>query len=169
MTEKQKEALKYKDYPEGSGGKSIYDLYFMEFEQYLEKYYRDPEYKQWERWYNKYIEPAFDPNRHSEMIKNFGYISDSIHDFTAQSEVFNDLKSDARLTEEIRQFIGFMAGSGFFKRYNLSLNEWFNMKNWSNPYTKDIENGMSINEILNCKYGINYFKISLTQMPHWNR
>ena len=81
------------------------------------------------------------------------------------------MKNDNRLTDEIKQFIGFLAGADegiFFKQYDLTIEQWFNMKNWHNPSIKN-EEGKSINEILSYPFGINYFKILLTQMPFWRR
>ena len=75
MTEQQKEALKYKDYPEGSGGKAIYDSLFIPFQEFLIKYYKTPSetkktsLHRFLRWQQKYIEPAFDKLRYKEMIK----------------------------------------------------------------------------------------------------
>ena len=39
MTEKER-VLKYKDYPEDSVGKRVYDSVFLPFQEYLKKYYR---------------------------------------------------------------------------------------------------------------------------------
>ncbi len=168
MTEEQKEALKYKDYPENSGGKAIYDMYFLPFQEYLNKYYTNPDLTGWERWKNKYITPAFDENRHYEMIKNFGYADKKFYDFDAQNKFYEQLKNDERIDDDIKQFIGFLAGTGFFKKYNLTLDQWFAMKNWANPYVPN-EKGMTINEILNYKYGNNLLRTNLPILNYWRR
>ena len=171
MTENQKEALKYKDYPENSGGKAIYDRYFLPFKKYLEKYYSDSEYEEWERWKKKYIESAFDENQHDEFIKNWGYVDKKYHHFNTQYQVYSQLKNDERLPEEVKKFIGFLAGvgEGFFNKYHITVEQWFNMKNWHNPNLPENEEGHTINEILSYPYGINYFKVLLIQMPYWKR
>lgn len=119
-------------------------------------------------WQTKYIKPAFDESKHEEMIKNFGYVSIEKYDFKLQQSYYNQTESDKRLTEDIKCFIGFMAGTGFFIKFNVSLNEWLAMKNWHNPYIKK-EDEKSINELLEYNYGINYIKVLLTQMPYWRR
>jgi hypothetical protein len=163
------EILKYKDYPEGSGGKNLYDKYFLPINEYIKKYYANPEYKEWDTWYKKYIEPAFNETRHDEMVKNFGYVSKERHDFEEQYKVYSLLKDRQNLSEEVKQFIGFLAGAGFFKKYGLTVGNWFNSKNWLNPNLEEADDKMTINEILNIPYGINYFKVLLTQMPFWRR
>lgn len=174
MTADQKEVLRFKDYPEGSGGKEIYDEYFMNFKDYLIKYYFNLEKMQkisweyWLQWYQRCIEPAFDENRHDEMIKNYGYVDKKYYDFHIQNETYMKLKQTGKIPDEINKFIGFMAGTGFFKRYNISVEQWLNMKNWQNPYVEN-DNGKTINEILSYKYGINYLKVLLPQMPYWDR
>lgn len=63
----------------------------------------------------------------------------------------------------MKKFIGFLAGvsEGFFDKYQITVEQWFNMKNWHNPYVEN-EDGHTINEILGYPYGINYFKVLLT-------
>jgi len=169
MNKKDIERIKtYKNYPDGSGKRGIYDYVFLPFHEYLEKYYSTPDLSTWEIWQGKYIEPAFDENRHDEMVKNFGYVKKDFHDFSAQYEVFNHLAYDNRLDDETRKFIGFMAGVGFFKRYDINVEEWFDMLNWSHP-EHAMEEGKTINEILKYPCGDNMFKVSLPQMPFWRR
>lgn len=168
------EIKKYKDYPEDSVYREVYDSVFLPFSEYLEKYYknlkltRSKSWQSWERWQKKYLEPAFDADRHEEMIKNFGYVSIDKHDFESQYRVYNGLKSDKRLDEETRRFIGFLAGNHFFDTYDISVEEWLTMKNWNRPFDKK-EEGRTIDEILSYQYGLNMLKCSLLQMPYWKR
>lgn len=168
LNEKEFALKYYKDYPERSGGKRIYDSYTLPFNEYLTKYYSNPDLTKWNRWMNKYIEPAFDENRSEEMIKNFGYVSIDKHDFKAQNEIYNQLKTENRLDEQTRKFIGFLAGYGFFKKWNLSIKGWFMMINWHNPYY-DITDQKSINQILDYENGLNYLKNQLPEIPFWKR
>jgi hypothetical protein len=133
------EAEKYREYPKGSGGRMMYDMVHYPFSYILEEYYSNPDYKEWLRWYALYIEPAFDEMRHDEMIKNFGYLKKELHDFREQYVFYKHLKEDKRLTDDIRKFIGFMAGVGFFDKYHMSLDQWFEMKNWHNPNVESPE------------------------------
>lgn len=169
MTAEEKEELKkYKDYPETSSLRRGYDRYFLPFDDYVKKYYSNPDLEQWTRWNLRYVEPAFDKSRHTEMIKNFGYVSITMFDFNSQYDVYDQLKNDERLPEDVKKFIGFLAGAEFFSKYNLTAKQWFNLKNWHNPNVEN-EDGKTINEILSFEKGLNYFKVLLTQMPFWNR
>lgn len=148
----------------------------LPFNQYLLKHHqRLDKFTQllWTDWLSKYVEPAFDENRHQEMVKNFGYTSVGKHDFQKQSTFYNELKADDRVDEEIRKFIGFMAGSHFFDKYITTLHEWFNSKYWARPDLADQypehQSDHTINEILEIPYGLNYLKEVLLGLNHWRR
>jgi hypothetical protein len=62
-----------------------------------------------------------------------------------------------------------MAGNGFFnKRYNISFEQWLNVRNWGNLNIES-EDGKTINELLTYNYGLNYFKVNLPHMNYWRR
>ena len=149
----------------------MYDSVYMPFEQYLEKYYNvlNPKQKtKWDRWYIRYIEPAFEESRHAEMIKNFGYVSIDKHNFKVQSDIYQQLEQENRMDDETKKFIGFLAGAGFFEQWKLTLKDWMNNNNWYNPYL-NTQNQKTINEILNYQNGLNYLKTQLPEMPFWKR
>src|SRR5688500_18796950 len=101
MTPAQLEALKYRDYPEGSGGKAIYDSVFLPFQEYLIKYYKNPDLGAWMRWKEKYIDLAFDENRRDEMARNFGYVEKNFHDFELQNDAYQKTKQNKALDEDL--------------------------------------------------------------------
>jgi hypothetical protein len=142
---------------------------------YLEKYYKELDIYSNEIWNKvmlKLVNPAFEPEKHDEMIYNFGYISKDKHDFHKQDFFYRELKSDTRLDEETRKFIGVMAGNHFFDKYIISINEWFNSLYWTVPsLLSDPAFSMNhtINEILNQPYGLNYFKSVLLRLDWWKR
>ena len=160
--------LKYKDYPEGSGGKKIYDSYILSFDVFLTKYYSKINLSRWDEWMEKYVKLAFNQEQHEEMAKNFGYVSVSMHSFEEQQKIYDELETELRLDQEVRMFIGFMAGAGFFKRYNLNIEQWFHITNWMHPHQKDVT-FPKLNVILNYPYGLNYIKVNLLQLPFWQR
>lgn len=169
MDKKELEEIqRYKDYPEGSVGKEVYDSVFLPSQEYLQKYYSSPDLSAWEIWQKKYVEPAYEESRHDEMVKNFGYVKKEFHDFNAQYEIINHLANDNRLDDETRKFVGFMAGVGFFRRYEITVEQWFAMLNWSHP-EHERDEGRTINGILQYTYGINLLKADLPQIPFWRR
>lgn len=163
-----REIKKYRDYPEGSGMKRYYDSVFLPFDQYLKKYYSNPDLSTWGIWQTKYLGPAFDKSRHQEMVRNFGYVSIDKHDFEAQYATYDQLREDKRLDEESRKFIGFMAGNKFFRQHKITLKQWFNMTNWAKP-SQESNDAKTINEILSYPYGLNMIKASLPHLDYWRR
>lgn len=160
--------LKYKDYPEGSGGRKLYDLNVLDFRDFLAKYYSKENNEFWSKWMIDYVLPAFDKNTFKRMAENFGYVSVDKHDFRSQDFFYTELFNTNRFSKDICQFVGFMAGAGFFKHYKIELNEWLTIKNWINPFDKSISMN-SISEIANMSYGENFIRKQLTQLPFWNR
>jgi hypothetical protein len=153
--------------------KQTEDYKTMPFSEYITKYYSklNPyDIEVWNKVILNLINLAFDETRHEEMAYNFGYVDKKHHHFDTQYHIYNQLENDERLPEDIKKFIGFLAGvgEGFFNKYHITVEQWFNMKNWHNPYVEN-EEGHTINEILSHPYGINYFKVLLTQMPYWRR
>lgn len=138
------------------------------FQKFLNEYYSNPDFTKWDRWIEKYVEPAYSISRHMEMVKNFGYVSLEKHDFNEQNRVYSALTNEKRLDEPTKKFIGFLAGTGFFKYCNISLIDWFNMANWNNPQVK-VGNGKAINELLEYDKGLVCFKLDLLEMPFWKR
>ena len=171
-----KDYQEYGDHDEGTWQKHLFDLSHLPLTKYLVKYHRemsDFNHHKWREWMEKVIEPAFDETRHLEMIKNFGYISLDKHDFKRQQQFYNQLTRDARLDEETRKFIGFMAGSHFFDKYVTSLVEWFQSYYWTRPDLArghpDYKLDYTINELLDLPHGLNYFKSVLLGLNYWRR
>lgn len=79
--------------------------------------------------------------------------------------IYSQLK-DFPLEEDIKQYISFLGGSGFFKNFNISVINWLNSTNWVNPH-KNYDNGRSIIFIANLKYGMNYLRTQLGAMDWW--
>ena len=162
------EYSKYKDSPDGSGLKKLYDSRTLSIKDFLLKYYSDCDFTQWDRWISKFVDPAFDKQRYDEMIRNFGYVSIEKHEFITQYQFYELAKEDGRLDVDVAKFIGFLAGTGFFDKWSLTLDEWFNIPNWSNPYNNILES-CSINSLLKHRFGLDCFKLGLLEMPHWKR
>lgn len=144
--------------------------------EYLVKYYTtldDFRNQAWEEALANFITPAFDESRHLEMIEKFGYVSIDRHNFNAQNKVYQELKSDDRLDDGTKKFIGFMAGNHFFENNNLDLENWFKSSYWKRPDLTDkypeYKSPYTINEILDLPNGLNFFKTELLDLNHWRR
>lgn len=159
-----KDIEKYKDYPEGSGGKRLYDKYHMEFELWVNKYYENPNLLGWDE-FSKWANEAFKKSRDFEMIwcKN----RSNPYNFEKLHSTFDNLKTLNLLNDDLNKFIAFMAGEGFFEKYEISTYEWLNSKKWKSPDVDCSENCYSIFEILTLKNGLNYVKVSLAELNFW--
>ena len=169
MSDDLEEVKKFKDYPEGSLQKQMYDNVFLTFVEYLEKYHSHNNIAEWTNWMSRYVTPAFNKASRSEMIKNFGYASLEMYDFNQMEMVYLKISEDKRLSKDIRMFIGFLAGAGFFNKHKLTIEEWLMMDNWFNPFVKSQKKGITLNEIINLKNGENFLRANFIQMPFWNR
>ena len=147
----------------------------LTLKDYLSKYFKEiqPYDKEvWLKVINKLIDPSFDENRYDEMVYVFGYTSKDKHDFKKQYQFYKELEKDKRIDEEIKKFIGFMAGNHFFDKYIFDINEWFNSYYWTRPDltgNTDYKMKYTINDILNLPYGLNYLKTILPQLNYWKR
>lgn len=161
------EIERYINYQEEGDGKKIYDSYNLPFIQYLQKYYRKLNFDRWNDWMEKFVKPSFCyRDGHMQNVSNLNYISDNIYDFEEQNKLYDILNREKRLDEDLRMFIAFMGGAGFFNYYQINLETWFSVNNWVAP-SSDIRQRRSINEILNYTFGLNFIKDTLTQLPYW--
>ena len=152
------------------------DLKIMPLKPFLVKYYSKLDsynIEVWEKIMLNLVELAYKETTYSKMAENFGYSSIDKHDFRKQYEFYNELQNDSRLDDEVKKFIGFMAGNHFFEKYVHNINDWFNSYYWMKPYlsvTNPTEvTDFTINDVLNCPYGLNYLKTILPQLNHWRR
>ncbi|WP_218825006.1 hypothetical protein [Flavobacterium psychrophilum] len=86
----------------------------LPFDEYLKKYFKEfdaYDNEIWSKIISKLVQPAYDESRCHEMVYVYGYLDKKHHDFISQYEVYSKLKNDDRLTDDIRQFIGFLAGA----------------------------------------------------------
>jgi len=164
----KQQALLYKNYPEGTTKKKMFDLFFMDFPSYLKKYYTSPDLSLWDKWMNNYVEPAYKVEKQKEMEKSFGYVSMDGHNFNIQNKVYQDLKN-AHLPDDISKYIGFMGGNGFFEKHRISLDNWLQIKSWKNPIEKNTFPELSIEQLVQFEAGLNYLRVMLPQLPYWKR
>jgi len=154
------EILKYKDYPEGSGGKWLYDKYTLPFDLWIAKYYTNPDLTGW----NGLLKWANEANIQSELfMKEWCKNRIVAYDFEKYIATYKKLNSMTVFDEDINKFIAFMAGEGFFDRYSISLEDWLQRK--INPESSnDVYTLVDINSL---KFGTNYIKSYLAELDFW--
>lgn len=168
---KKVDFLKYKNYPEGSPSKRIYDSYYLSFQDYLDKYYRDEELNRWNEFLEKYVYPLFDKHKRNEYSSFLKKMKPAfVIEFNSIDEFWQNVKGDSRFDEELKCFFTFLHVCNFFSEYNISFECWLNMENWISPWSeKDFENSKTIMKILDYKFGDKYLKSALIGMPWINK
>ncbi|MFO0478739.1 MAG: hypothetical protein ACK50L_08215 [Bacteroidota bacterium] len=154
----KEEAVKYINYPEGSLSKRTYDSFFMPFDEFLIKYYKNPDLKRWYYINDKFVNPLFDGTSWenyqdflSKVKPQFVPIESKIQPF------FYVIKNDERFDKELKFFFNFLYSINFYGEF--SFEEWLNIKNWMHPWFEDEQNvEKSIIEILKNEYSENYLK-----------
>ena len=154
----------------------VRDSETMPFDEYLKKYYNKEESVKlgidwnlfWASWISDFVAPAFDPSRRSEFVKNFGLVDESKFDFARMAAFHAEIHEFHLFPEDVERFIGFMAGTGFFK--GITLTEWLNSTNWQRKYVVP-ENGLKKTplEIINLPNGDNFLRANLTLLDWWRR
>lgn len=154
--------IQFKDYPEGSGGRKIYDKFNLSFQDYLNKYYLDNDLTYWGYINQKFITPLFDSTSWNHYLL---FLHKAKPGFLPKKEkaefLFDRLKNDNRFDQDIKHFFCFLYSIDFFDA--LTFEEWVNVGYWPRPWSIENE-GMSIIEILSYENSINFLKERLSQL-----
>lgn len=158
----QNNYIQFKDYPEGSGGRKIYDKFSLSFQDYLNKYYLDNDLAYWNYINQKFVIPLFDSTSWNDYLH---FLHRAKPNFLPNKEkaesLFDQIKNDSRFNKDIKYFFCFLYSIEFFD--NLTFEEWINVNHWSHPRTFE-NGGKSIVEILSYKNSINFLKERLSQL-----
>jgi hypothetical protein len=158
------EALKFKNYPEGSLSKQFYDSVSMSFEKYVNKYYKVTNLSGWDYVTSKFVKPLFDgtdwDNYNEFLVKAKPDFSvDKLKLFS----FWEIIKNDNRFSIEIKQFFTFLYSISFFRE--LTFEEWLIIDYWSHPWFNNQPNDdKSIMQILEYEYSENYLKKRLSEL-----
>jgi hypothetical protein len=158
------EAEKYKNYPEGSGGKKTYDMFYLPFQDYLYKYYKNPDLTRWNYINSKFVTPQFDGTTWVDYIKILGKIKSSFLPVESKrNEFWAGIQNDSRFSVELKQFFTFLFSIGFFRE--MSFEQWLNVSNWMHPWFDDgNKNIKAISELIRYEYSENYIKTRLATL-----
>jgi hypothetical protein len=160
------EIEKYKDYPEGSGGKMMYDKYFMSVEDFFSKYYDKVDLQDWNYWMNNTINKCWDKKERSKFLSEWGERM-KLFNFEEMERIYNE-ESLSDYDEDVRKFIAFLAGDGFFEKNKVSLDNWVESKKFANPI-KEYEQDVTISQALKLKGGMNYIRKQLVNLHWWKQ
>jgi len=165
-----KERFKYwKDEPDESPYKRLYDEHTMDFDKFLHKHYSDQTYFSWSRW-NKWItwiENAYDEEK-MESLRNRGsyYRVDTISKDYVES--LSNLQLEIDLPNDIRCVIAFLVVDGFFSNLSIKPSAWIRMNNYANKNPTDYSTNHRIIDLTNSNEKLNYLRESLIHLPWWD-
>jgi hypothetical protein len=159
MEEKNK-AIKYKDYPEGSGGKAIFDYYHISPQEYLVKYYSEKDrIDRFKSFYNDYVLPIL--NKENRVNYNI-FLSQKKPPFVVDYEKFDEFFNNKNLyakysDDELFNFLSFLYAISY------QLENIDNFINWLN--NKKYFNNNTLDEILKLSFGSDFIKSNLRELP----
>lgn len=160
---------RWKNYPNSSKERRIYDKYTLDFKLYLEKHYSPNIYSTWSRWVKwfAFIDAAFDNEKHLEYKIKTGYYRVD-YNFKKYIECLNDITELEKLPLDITKVIVFLKMDGFFGYYKVNISDWLLMKNFCNPETEIQQEKYSIIELLELENGDNYLREQLINLKWWD-
>ena len=155
------EAKKYKDYPEGSGGKKTYDMFYLTFQDYLNKYYSNSDLSRWDYINHKFVLPLFDGTKWEDYWSSLSQAKPKfVPNESKKNEFWVQIKDDTRFSLELKHFFTFLYSINFYRDF--LFEEWLKASNWIHPWYKDAsENDKPIIELLDYNYSENFIKSKL--------
>ena len=158
------EIEKYKDYPEGSGGKMMYDRHNLPTEEFFTKYYLSIDLSDWNLWMSDTVNKAWEEKSRIEFQNSWGERMNAFN--FSEMERFYKEEDLSMFDEDIQKFISFMAGDRFFEENNLTLNEWIKLDTFTNP-KKDYKQDVTLLRALEYDGGMNYIRMQLVNLHWW--
>ncbi|WP_254412216.1 hypothetical protein [Dyadobacter diqingensis] len=158
------EVKKYENYPDGSGGRKTYDMFYLTFQEYLAKYYKTPDLSRWNYINQKFITPLFDGTSWEDYLIFLHEVKPPfMPDKTRKIEFWEQIKNDARFSVELKRFFTFLYSIGFYR--SLSFEEWLASTNWMHPWYEDESGHLeSIVGLLAYNYSENFLKERLATL-----
>ncbi|MEM6319984.1 MAG: hypothetical protein AAF960_20090 [Bacteroidota bacterium] len=119
----------------------------------------------WSNWMSNYVNPAYHKNSRLEFLKNFGLKEEGGFNFDDMEKTYLVLKDYPLLEEDVKKFLGVMAGTGFFKETTVS--HWIKSLDWQSSRRVNDKFRKSFLEIAKVKNGQNYIKSTLVLHDWW--
>ena len=152
----------FKNHPEGSIEKRIYDSLFMNVEEYLLKYFSEDQLKNFNSFYKEYVYPILEKDKRDLYLE---FLKKNKPPFFVNYEKFDEFNNIQELRykysdEELFNFLSFL--------YSI-LNRFDNIKeflDWLN--NKEYIQDLNFDDILRYHFGNNYLKSNLVMLPILN-
>jgi hypothetical protein len=121
----------------------------------------------WSKWQQEYVVPAYDVKRKKEFFKNFEISEHSSFSFEEMKNTYKELVDIQIFDDDIMKFIGFMAGSGFFKDKDVCI--WIESLNWQSHRKVPLKFSISLLELAGLENGQNLIRSNLILHDWWKR
>lgn len=149
---------KYRNYPEGSGGKKLYDMYHLPYEKFLIKYYSEVDLTRWEDFYNQFILPLV---RETDWVNYQISLRKIKPPFLVQYDRFKEfLDEDFSPVEDVdlTNFLAFLYSIEYFETLG-DVIVWTKRNDFLNH---------SFIQLASKRAGVNYLKSVLRELPILN-
>ena len=138
----------------------------LSLKEYIAKYYSQFDLTGWNYWINNTINKAWDKNYRDEFLKSWGERMEYF-DFN-KMEYFYQNEDLSKFDEDVKKFLSFLSGDGFFIKNKITFKDWLNILNFTNPL-KPYEQDITINEVLNYDGGMNFLRSQLMNLVWWRQ
>lgn len=128
---KEHDISTWKYLPVGEIKRKIYDYQYLLLREFLTIYYSDYNKKQWtEQWMNAIVLPAFE-NDYEKLSKRLGEGIIRIFSAKKMNDFYFKIKDLPLFDNDVKLFISWMCGMGFFEKQNISFENWISSKNFN--------------------------------------
>lgn len=159
----EEEFKDFKNRPEDSIEKRIYDSLFMNIEEYLTKYFsKEDELKKFNSFYKEYVCPVLEKDKRDLYLE---FLKKRTPPFFVNYEKFDEFNN----TQELRNKYSDIELFNFLSFLYSVFNQFDNIKeflNWLN--NKEYFQNLNFDEILKYPFGNNYMKSNLVMLPILN-
>lgn len=136
-------------------------------EDYIFKYYAQVKLDGWNYWMNNTINKAWEKSKRLEFLKDWGERM-KYFDFSEMERFYKE-EDLSDFDEDVKKFISFLAGDGFFLKNKISFSEWLSIRNFTNPYNSSDQHEINISQFLKISGGMNYLREQLTGLSWWRQ
>lgn len=134
--------------------------------EYIAKYYSEIDLTGWNFWMNNTINKAWDKDLRDNFISAWG---ERMKNFDFEKmELFYNTEDLSDFDEDVKKFLSFLAGDGFFEKHKISFSKWITTLNFTNPH-KNYSQDVTILEALNLHGGMNYIRSQLINLTWWHQ
>lgn len=124
---------------------------------------------EWNRWFNKFVDPIFqsaDRDEYYDLLKKMQ--APFYPRYWIAEKFYQTIQNDLRFDDQLKKFFSFLYSCGFFMENIIEFENWLTIPNWWQPQSKD-KDEKSILEILKEPNGSDLLKSKIRWLPFLSR